>query len=327
MIRMSLAFLVASFVTVFIARLAFPDQNHAQMKMPSEHAPFKLSLERAQLIGLRYGTVEKKPLSRRIRASGRVAFDPDLYTAENEYVQALRQLHDVERSPVKVDRVSAERTVNSARIRLKILGLSDSQIKQLGSAKSPGKNLLLPSPGEAWVYGEIYEVDLPYVQPGMEVEVSAPYLEGKVLSGQVIAVNRVIDPKTRTATARVHINNTELPLRPETYVNVTAWAPLGEQVTVPADSIMDLGTEAWAFIAHPDGTIEPRTVTIKFRTGNQVAILKGLSPGERIVASANFLIDSESRLKSAIASSEKAPGGPPQCPKGKRWDPAMQNCM
>lgn len=317
----SLALLAICLSALFLGAVCFADETHSQMKMPSPHAPFKLSLERAQLIDLRYGTVQRQPVFRTIRASGRVAFDPDLYTAENEYVQALRQLHDVERSPVKVDRISAQRTVNAARIRLKILGLSDAQIKKLESSKNPGKGLLLPSSGnEAWIYAEVYEIDLPYVQQGMETKISAPSFEGRTLTGEVVAINRVINPKTRTATARIRISNSELPLRPETYVNVTLAAPMGEQITVPFDAIIDLGTEAWAFIVHSDRTIEPRAVTIKFHAGDQVAILKGLAPGEQIVTSANFLIDSESRLKSAIVSA-------PQCPKGKRWDPAMQNCM
>lgn len=307
----------------------------APVEMPSGHAPFHLSEQRQQMIGVKLGVVEEKPLFKSIEASGRVAFDPELYTAQNEYIEAIKQLGRVKDSPLAEVKHSAQRMVESAKLRLKILGLSDSQIRSLGFRDSAGSDLLIPNPGEnLWIYAEVFEMDLPSVQSGQSVQISGGSLGSEVIPGKVISVDRVINPTTRTAKVRIQALNSRTNLRPESFVNATILAPLGEQITVPFDAVLDTGKEAWVFLAGPQGAFEPHKVTVKFRAGDEVAIAGGVKAGDKIVTSANFLIDSESRLRgvqmsesaddsSALGEKPKAP----QCPKGQYWHAEMKHCM
>jgi len=287
------------------------------------------------MIGVKTGTVEKKPLFKSIEASGRVAFDPELYTAQNEYIEATKQLARVQESPIAEVKHSARRMVESAKLRLKILGLSDRQIGNLKTTQeSAGSSLLIASPGEhIWIYAEVFEMDLANVRPGQDVKIRGGSLGSEEIAGKVVSVDRVINTATRSAKVRIQaLSSSTALLRPEAFVNVTILAPLGEQVTVPFDAVFDTGKEAWVFIAGPQGTFEPRRVAVRFRAGDDVAIASGLTGGEAIVTSANFLIDSESRLKAArAATSSTSPGDEkpkaPQCPKGQFWHAEMKHCM
>ncbi len=290
--------------------------------IPDAHAPIALSAERQQMIGVKFSVAEKKPLFKSIRAAGRLAFDPELYTAQNEYAEALRQLDRVKDSPLPDVNHSAKRMVGSAQLRLKILGLSDQQIAQIKSADFSESNLLINKPGQpVWVYADIYEMDISNVRPGQSAEITAGFLGGITLPGKVASVDRVINPNTRTAKARILVQQAATLLRPESYVDVTILAPLGEQVTVPFDAVLDTGKQSWIFIAGENGQFMPRVVSIRFHAGDDVAIGSGLSGGEKIVSSANFLIDSESRLKAATL------GPAPTCPNEQHWDIPMAMCM
>ncbi|OFZ52413.1 MAG: hypothetical protein A2428_05350 [Bdellovibrionales bacterium RIFOXYC1_FULL_54_43] len=274
-----------------------------EAKQPTGHAPVHLDAVRSQMIGVKLGKVERKPLFKNIRAAGRLAYDPELYTAQNEYVEALKQFESVKNSPVADVRQSAKKMVDSAKLRLKILGLSDQQIANITRSDRSDSSLLLNKAGQsAWVYADIYEMDLPHIRPGLSAEISAGFLGGKTLSGKVVSVDRVISPATRTAKARILISEARSLLRPESYVDVSIRSPLGEQITVPYDAILDTGKEAWVFVADGKGNYTPRVVEIKFNAGSEVAISSGLKEGEQIVTSANFLIDSESRLRGVMAA-------------------------
>lgn len=291
---------------------------------PDGHAPIALSTARQQMIGVKLGIAEKKPLFKAIRAAGRLAFDPELYTAQNEYTEAIRQLERVKGSPLPDVKHSAERMVQSAKLRLKILGLPDKQIAQMGSGGPSEASLLINKPGQSvWVYADIYEMDLPNVHSGQSVEISAGFLGGSTLAGKVASVDRVISTATRTAKARILVQQAATLLRPESYVDVTILAPLGEQVTVPFDAVLDTGKQSWVFIVGENGHFIPRVIAVKFQAGDDVAIASGLSGGEKIVTSANFLIDSESRLKAVAVGQTSAPS----CPKSQHWDVPMAMCM
>jgi membrane fusion protein, copper/silver efflux system len=280
---------------------------------PEGHTSFGLSFERQQMIGVKYGTVVKKPLFKLIQVPGRLAFDPELYTAQSEYIEALKQAERVKDSPIGDVKHSAERMVRSSKLRLRILGLSESQINQVKPSDQENLNLLINKPGQAvWVYAEIYEIDLPYVRPGLSATISAGFMEGKFLTGKVVAVDRVINPVTRTAKARILLPETKSVLRPESYVDVTLQSPLGDQIVVPFDSVLDTGNQSWVFVTDGKGKYEPRLVTVKMRANEEVGIASGLQPGEKIVTSANFLIDSESRLNAVRAAEPQGKTTPSQ---------------
>lgn len=330
---------ICSMDLVKVDALGSSAADQSQAHVPEGHAMFQLSNNRIQMIGVKYGVVEKKALFKSVEAAGRVAFDPELYTAQNEYVEAIRQLERVKDAPIADVKHSAVRMVESAKLRLKILGLSDQQITKLRSSggATTGSNLLITSPGEnVWIYAEVFEMDLSSVESGQQVKISGGALESKELFGKVASVDRVINPTTRTAKVRILVPNAKALLRPEAFVNVTILSPLGEQVVVPFDAVLDSGKEAWAFVVKNDGHFEPRTVVIKHYAGDELAIGSGLEPGEKIVTSANFLVDSESRLKGVLSSQagaqDQGDGASekpkvPECPKGQEWHEQMKHCM
>jgi Cu(I)/Ag(I) efflux system membrane fusion protein len=295
---------------------------------PAGHASIQLSEARRQLIGVRLGTVERKPLFKSIDGPGRVAFDPELYTAQNEYLEALRQVARVQNSPIADVKHSATRMLESAKIRLKVLGLSDQQIKNIANSQNTASSLLIPSPGDLlWIYADVFEMDLPSVRPGLAAKVRGGSLGVSELTGKVVSVDRVINPDTRTAKARIQLLGARPNLRPESFVNVSILAPLGEQITVPFNAVLDTGSEAWVFLSKEDGTIEPRLVTIRFQAGDEVALGPGFQGGERIVTSANFLVDSESRLGGAFTRTSGTEANVPTCPVGEYWHVEMKMCM
>ncbi|MBI4925514.1 MAG: efflux RND transporter periplasmic adaptor subunit [Bdellovibrio sp.] len=267
--------------------------------IPVEHRDIMLSDMRQQLIGVKTGIVEKKQLIKNIRTSGRLAYDPELYTVQNEYIEAINHYKQLKNSSLADVRQSAERMVKSARLRLKILGLSDKQIESLSeNVDGNGRALLLNKAGEdVWVYADIYEMDIPYVHEGLSAEITANFLGGTKISGKIVAVDSVLNPQTRTAKARILLPKTKTLLRPESYVDVTINVPLGEQLTIPFDAVFDTGTQTWTFVTDGMGHFEPRLIMVSFNANDSVAISSGLKEGEKIVTSANFLVDSESRIK------------------------------
>jgi Cu(I)/Ag(I) efflux system membrane fusion protein len=302
-----------------------------QAGLPAGHASIRLSDVRRQLIGVKTGVVEKRPLFKAIEGPGRVAFDPDLYTAQNEYSEALRQLGRVQNSPIPEVKHSAARMLESAKLRLKVLGLSDQQIRNLGGSESSSSSLLIPSPGDnLWIYAEVFEMDLPSVKPGLAAKIRGGSLGEAEVVGKVVSVDRIITPETRTAKVRIQLVNARPNLRPESFVNVSILSPLGEQIVIPFDAVLDTGKQAWAFVARDNGLIEPRLITVRFHAGDEIAVGSGLKEGERIVTSANFLIDSESRLKGAFTSEAAATGAEakaPGCPTSEYWHAEMKMCM
>ncbi len=279
------------------------DHSNHDMKTekPNGHVEFKLKLKKQQMIGVEFGKAEKKKLFKSITAPGRIAFDPELYTAQSEYLEALRQWNKVKNSPISGVKENTKQMIRSSKIRLKVLGLSDSQIGDLTKKGSQSEGLLVSGKGQDnWIYADIFEVDLPFIKKGLAAKISANFLQGKTLSGKVISVDQVINPQTRTAKVRIQLLEEDASIRPESYVNVTIYAPVGEHIAVPLESIMDTGRESFVFVKKGKGTFEPRKVAVLLETEDEAAIRSGVMDGEEIVVSGNFMLDSESRLKSVI---------------------------
>lgn len=265
------------------------------------HAEINISGSRKQLLGLKLQKVTKESLFKTVTAPGRAAFDPELYTAQAEYQQALQQLQRVKDSALPSVKKNVQRMIDSSRVRLKVLGLSDSEIRSIQPSTDISDTLLVyKKGGTVWIYADVFEMDLSGIKKGQSAKISANYLEGRVIPGRVTSTDQVVDPETRTAKVRIQIKNSPVNIRAESYVNVSIYVPLGEHLAVPLDAIVDTGKESFVFVKKDDDTLEPRKVTIKLRAGDKVAIAKGLSEGEKIVTSGNFLVDSESRLKGVI---------------------------
>ncbi len=280
------------------------DEGNKESQTPIGHANFRLSLEKQQMIGIKIDKAQKKKLFKSIRAPGRVAFDPELYTAQSEYLEALKQWKRVKDSPLEDVRGNTQQMINSSKIRLKVLGLSEGQIKDLAKKGFQSEGLLVSGKGQdSWIYADIFEVDIPYIKKGLSVKITANFLQGKSLLGKVISVDRVINPNTRTAKVRIQLLKQDVSIRPESYVNITIFAPVGEHTSVPLEAVMDTGREAFVFVKIGEGRFEPRKVNIILETDTEAAITGPVQPGDEIVVGGNFMLNSESRLKSVIQSS------------------------
>ena len=185
-------------------------ENHAAHNLdtntPSKHVDVTLSLRKEQMIGIKLVKASKKKLFKSIRAPGRIAFDPELYTAQSEYLEALKQWNNVKKSPITAIKESTKQMIHSSKIRLKVLGLSEEQIKSFAKKGSLSEGLLVSGRGQDnWIYADVFEVDLPYIKQGLSVKITANFLQGRVLLGKVVSVDQVINPDTRTAKVRIQL--------------------------------------------------------------------------------------------------------------------------
>jgi multidrug efflux pump subunit AcrA (membrane-fusion protein) len=265
------------------------------------HAPFTLSMEKQQLIGVTKTRIETRPLEVHIRAVGRVAYDPKLYQAVIEYREAARSKNEIGSGAIREARSGADALLRGARLKLRQQGLSDEQILGLTKGTSDPVELLLPGKS-VWIYTQVYEYEAPLVAPGQTMVVTAPSLPGERLTTQVVAVDTILDPMTRTIRVRGLLSTPEKGLRPESFVQVTIKVPLGEKLAVPAEAVLDTGDHQVVFVVDDKGRFEPRSVELGREAQGYYEVLSGLSNGEQVVTSANFLVDSESRFRAALAA-------------------------
>ena len=154
-----------------------------------------------------------------------------------------------------------------------------------------------------WALGEVYEYELPLVRQGQGVEVDMPYESGSPpLHGTVTYVYPYLNPTTRTATIRMEFANQDYRLKPDMFVNLKLRVNLGRQLTVPEDAVLDTGAEQYVFVDKGQGYFEPRLVKVGPQAGGYYGIKEGLKAGEKVATAANFILDSESRLKGAFAA-------------------------
>jgi len=264
-----------------------------------------ISAEKQQLIGVTTEPVAKRVLTKVIRASGKIAYDPELVVTQEEFIQALKNEDAIKDSPLQdvIDR--AKSLTSAARNKLKLLGMSDDQVAQLEKTRKPETNLYLPGRGESvWAYISIYEYEIGLVKAGVPVEVEATAYPGEIFSGKVVSINPVLDPITRTNQIRVEIANTEDKLKPEMFVKAGIQADLGEKLAVSENAVLDTGLRKVVYLSKTGDVLESREVKTGQKAEGYYEVLEGLSEGDIVVTSGNFLIDSESRLRQA---SEGAP--------------------
>ncbi len=261
-----------------------------------------ISAEKQQLIGVKTEPVVKKAFTKVIRASGKIAYDPELVVTQEEFIQALKNEDNIKDSPLQdaVDR--ARSLTNAARNKLKLLGMSDDQIARLKETGKPEVNLYLPGKGEnVWAYISVYEYELGLIKVGAPVEIEAIAYPGEIFTGAIASMNPVLDPMTRTNQVRVEIANAEDKLKPEMFVRAGIRADLGEKLVVPENAVLDTGLRKIVYLSRSGDTLESREVKTGQKGEGYYEVLDGLSEGDIVVTSGNFLIDSESKLKSASA--------------------------
>jgi len=286
---------------------------------PEGYAPVEITPQKQQLIGVKTAQATKREIHKTIRTVGQIAYDPELYQAQQEYLKALRALESVMgvNTPAVAER--SQELVEAARTRLRILGLSESFIEEIATWDGPDTSLLLAGErGRVWLYAPVYEFELPYVKVGQMIRMETGILPGKTLEGTIQSIDPVLDPMTRTARVRALLTDPEGVLRPQMYVNASTAVDLGEVVAVPQEAVFDTGTRRILFVSKGEGIFEPREVVVGVKADGFTEVKHGVAEGERVVVSGNFLIDSESRLQGALqgitssaSSDQPAEGGHP----------------
>ena len=255
-------------------------------------APFVLTPERQQLIGVKRGSVERRELELEVRAPGKIAYDPALYQALVEYREAVR---------AQGGHMGSDAMVRAARLKLRQQGLSESLMRDLAASANDPVELLLPG-ASAWVYAQVFEHEAPLVQPGQAVRITSQSYPGRTFKGRVVGVDPILDATTRTVRVRALVSTDGATLRPESLVDVRIASPLGDKLAVPRDAVLDSGEHRIVFVVRGAGSFAPREVDLGRAAGDWVEVLSGLDAGEQVVTSANFLIDSESKIRAALAA-------------------------
>jgi Cu(I)/Ag(I) efflux system membrane fusion protein len=153
-----------------------------------------------------------------------------------------------------------------------------------------------------WVLADAYESDLRQVKVGMSAKLSLKAFPNRTFVGRVAFIDPLLDPKTRTAKVRIEVANPAGELRPEMFGEVVLQGRSRQGVRVPADAVIHSGTQSVVFVALPDGKFQPRVVQLGDGDGDFVEVLSGVQPGDGVVTRANFLVDSESRLRASLSA-------------------------
>jgi membrane fusion protein, copper/silver efflux system len=264
-------------------------------------------------------------------------YSPELVATQQEYLLAWRARGQLASSSIPSVAQGGVDLLAAARQRLLLLDVRPADIARLESTGEVRRTLDLYSPvsgyvtqktalhgmrvtaadtlfdiadlSHLWVLADVYETDLPAVRVGMPAELGLSYLPGRTWRGLVTYIAPVVEEKTRTIKVRVEVDNADGQLKPEMFADVALRTALGEGLVVPESALLKTGERTLAFVDHGDGGLEPREVRVGAKVAEGVQVLVGLAEGERVVTAANFLLDSESSLKAALAVISPPPSG------------------
>jgi len=258
-------------------------------------------------------------------------YSPDLRSTEQELINLLN-----DRDRHGANRVSNDQLIDASKRRLKLWNVSDQEIAEIEQSRKPSDQLILRSPfdgvvGEVmsrpgmnvktgdklvtvldlshlWVWAEFYENEVGLLKQGQQIDVSLPVFPNQTFQGQIAVINPIIDAAKRTARVRIDIPNAKGQLRPGMYANVETKIDEGEGLTIPVQAALPTGERMLVFLDRGQGKLLPRYVQVgrSFTTfdgqqeGNYYQVVNGLQEGDRIVTSANFLIDAESQVQGAL---------------------------
>jgi Cu(I)/Ag(I) efflux system membrane fusion protein len=262
-------------------------------------------------------------------------YSPQLVSTQQEYVLALRNLETLRASPFEDVRRGAEELVETALERLRLLDVPDHQIADLTETLEVKKQLHIHSPADGivinigarvgqyvtpptelytiadlskvWVYVDIYEDELPWIRVGDVARMRVMALPGQTFNGTLSYIYPYAESKTRTIKVRMEFDNADFLLKPDMFADITIEAsPLPDVIVVPSEAIIRSGVREQVFIRRAPGKFEPREVTLGVSSEGWTQVLDGITAGDEVVVSAQFLIDSESKLREAAAKMREA---------------------
>lgn len=349
---------------------------------------FKISAEKQQLVGVQYGQVMLRPLSKTTRVVARLAYDetrisrvhskiagwiervfvdftgdlvkkgqplltvysPELVATQDEYLLALKARDKLGKSSFSDVAAGANSLLDAARMRLELWDVTGGQIAELERTRKPARALTLYSTADGfviarnaferqrimpeielysianlstvWAIADVYEFEAPLLKLGQGADMTLPSFPGRTFRGKITYIYPQLDNATRTIKARLEFPNPDFALKPDMFADVALRFDFGKRLSIPKEAVLDSGSEQLVFVALDGGYFEPRKVQLGEEAGNEVIVLSGLKAGERVVTSGNFLVDSESKLKSAI-SGMAMPGMDHGGGAGKKAEPKV----
>jgi len=256
-------------------------------------------------------------------------YSPDLWASQRELLLAAKAKNIMRNSALPSGFDQSESLLQATRRRLELWDLSEAQIDQVLKTGEPIKNITVYSPmtgyitdrkafpqvkvmpdtdlytivdlSRVWIMVDVFEYESPNIRVGETARVSLPALPGKSFRARIDYLQPGVDPMTRTLKVRLNMDNPGVMLKPDMYADVEFRVNVPSKLTVPADAVLNAGERKTVFVDRGNGYFEPRQVKTGEREGDRIQILSGLSGGERIVTSGNFLIDSESQMKAAAS--------------------------
>ena len=255
-------------------------------------------------------------------------YSPKLVSTQQEYLLALNSLKSLKDSPFEDVARGAKEMVASARERLQLLDVPEHQIVELEKSREIKKQLhihtlvdgtvtrigsrqgqyvtpktelyMVVDLSQVWVYADVYEYELPWIKVGDEVEMSLASVPGKIFSGHLGYIYPYAEAKTRTTKVRIIFDNPDQLLRPDMFAEVTIHSDVNKDaIIIPSQAVIRSGERAQVFVVTEPGKFEPRVVTLGIESSGKVEVLSGLNEGEEVVTSAQFMVDSESKLREA----------------------------
>jgi len=256
-------------------------------------------------------------------------YSPELVATQQEYLLAYRARSDLAQGPAGVAQ-GGDQLLAAARQRLLFWDISADDVARLertgevkrtldlhaerggyvvqktavhGMRVAPTDDLFgIADLERLWILADVYERDLSAVRPGMSAEATVPYLPGRRWRGPVTNVAPIVDERTRTVKVRVEVDNRDGALKPDMYADVFLRVALGPGLALNESAVIDAGDRRLVFLDRGEGRYEPREVTLGLKAGDFFQVLSGLAEGDRVVTSANFLLDSESSLRAAASA-------------------------
>lgn len=257
-------------------------------------------------------------------------YSPELLSTQQELLIAKKSKDYLQSSQFEGIGSHSVSLYKATRERLKLWDISDSQINDIERRGAPEKSLTLYSPlngfvvtrnlypgqqvspemdlytiadlSNIWIQAEIYEYEINYIQLGQKATVTFPSYQGKTFTGKITYISPELDAKTRTLKVRIELPNPDFKIKPDMFANVELKVDYGNKLSIPQEAVLDSGASQTVFVAREGGYFEPRKVTLGPKVGNHFVVMDGLKEGEQVVTSANFLIDSESQIKSSPAA-------------------------
>jgi membrane fusion protein, copper/silver efflux system len=257
-------------------------------------------------------------------------YSPDLLTTQREFVDVLNMRDEAKTKGSRAVLESTERLVESARQRLHLWNITEEQIVELEKNRKPSETLTLRSPFKGvvqdlgvdqgrrvmigdhlvdiadlsvvWVWAQFYQDELPMLKKDLPIVITTSSYPGEKFNGKISVVDPFINDATRTGRVRIDVENPDLKLRPDMYVDVELTMDMGEGVAVPFSAVLPTGKHNIVFVDKGEGKLEPRYVELGRKYGDFYEMKSGVKEGERVVTSANFLIDAEAKVQGALKS-------------------------